>query len=304
MADDSSHPPADTAPDRAVTAPQAHAALTLVATPIGNLADISPRAIAALRAASLVLCEDTRITARLCAVHNISSRLMPFHDHNEAVATPDLIARMRRGERLALVSDAGTPLVSDPGYRLVRATIDADLILTAIPGANAAVTALQLSGLPPHPFLFLGFPPARQAARLAEFTRLRAAEVAGLHATLIWYEAPHRLAETLTDLVAVFGARPAAVARELTKTFEETRRAPLPDLAAHYATTAPRGEITLLVGPAPEVRPDSAAIDAALRTALAHMSLKDAASLVAEATGTPRKAVYNRALGMMRERAP
>lgn len=302
MADASSIPPAGPAPDRPKAAPQTPAALTLVATPIGNLADISPRAIEALRAASLVLCEDTRITARLCAVHNISSRLVPLHDHNEAEATPDLIARMQRGQSLALVSDAGTPLISDPGYRLVRAAIQANLTLTAIPGANAAITALQLSGLPPHPFLFLGFPPPRQAARQAEFARLRAAEAAGLHATLIWHEAPHRLADTLGDLAQGFGPRPAAVARELTKTFEEIRRGPLPDLAAHYAAHAPRGEITLLLGPAPETTVDQAAIDAALQAALAHMSVKDAANAVAGATGAPRKAVYGRALYIMNRR--
>ena len=294
----SSAGPADAGADRNDSKP---AGLVLVSTPIGNLGDISARGVAALREAALVLCEDTRHTARLLAAHGIGTRTEPLHEHNEAARIPALLAMLRDGRRLALVSDAGTPVVSDPGYRLVRAAIAEGLPVTAIPGANAAVTALVLSGLPPAPFLFLGFPPPRQAARRAEFGRLRAAEQAGLSATLIWYEAPHRLAETLADLADGFGPRPAAVARELTKRFEEVARDTLPALAARYAAEPARGEITLLVGPAGAPEPARADLEAELRAALAGNSVKDAAALVAAATGLPRRLVYARALTLAKE---
>ena len=209
-----------------------------------------------------------------------------------------MLALLGEGRRVALLSDAGTPLLSDPGYRLVRAAIAAGLPVTALPGANAAVLALVLSGLPPQPFLFAGFPPPRQAARRAMLARLRAAERAGLSATLLFYEAPHRLAETLADLAAVFGTRPAAVARELTKRFEEVRRGPLPDLAAHYAEQPARGEITVVVGPPAEEAPDEADLDARLRAALATRSVKQAVAQVAAETGLPRRQVYARALAL------
>ena len=268
----------------------------LVATPIGNLSDISARALSVLRQADLILCEDTRTTARLLGHYGIAAKTSPLHDHNEEERIPGLLERLRAGERIALVSDAGTPLVSDPGYRLVRAAVAEDLPVTAIPGPTASVLALTLSGLPPHPFLFLGFPPPKSVARRDSFARLRAAERAGLAATLIWHEAPHRLAETLADLQAAFGDRPAAVARELTKRFEEVRRASLPDLAAYYAAAEARGEITILVGPAPDEPPED--LDGQLSRALAGHSVKDAAALVAAATGLPRRVVYARALAL------
>jgi 16S rRNA (cytidine1402-2'-O)-methyltransferase len=177
----------------------------------------------------------------------------------------------------------------------------AGLPVTAAPGANAAVTALTLSGLPPLPFLFLGFPPSRRAARRAAFGRLRAAERAGLAATLIWHEAPHRLAETLADLADLFQGRPAAVARELTKRFEEVRRGPVADLAAHYAADPARGEITVLLGPDVGAPGEVDDLDAQLHRALEGRSLKDAAALVATATGLPRKVVYARALALADE---
>ncbi|MGI4952032.1 MAG: 16S rRNA (cytidine(1402)-2'-O)-methyltransferase [Janthinobacterium lividum] len=268
----------------------------LVATPIGNLADFSPRAVEALRAAELVLCEDTRTTARLLQHYAIGVRTEPLHDHNEEGRVPGLVARLQRGARIAVVSDAGTPLVSDPGFRLVRAAIAAGVAVSAIPGANAAVMALVLSGLPPQPFLFLGFPPPRSAARLAAFGQIRAAERAGLTATLLWHEAPHRLAEMLADLAVSFGDRPVAVARELTKRFEEVRRGTLPALAAHYAVEAARGEITVVVGPPEADAGDAEDLDGMLQRALAAGSVKDAAAMVAGATGLPRKVVYARAL--------
>ena len=272
--------------------------LTLVATPIGNLADFSPRAQRALTEASAVLCEDTRVTSRLLARHSISATMLALHDHNEESEAPRLIARMLAGQNLVLVSDAGTPLVSDPGFRLVRAAIAAGVNVSAIPGPNAAVMALTLSGLPPHPFLFHGFLPAKAAARAADIARLAGMEAAGLAATLIFYEAPHRVAEALAALAEGLGAnRPACVARELTKRFEEVRRGSLSDLATHYAGHEARGEIVLCVGPAPPAaEPTALALDVALRAAMARLTLRDAAATVAEATGLPRKRVYARAL--------
>jgi len=272
----------------------------LVSTPIGNLGDMTSRGIVALQGAELVLCEDTRTTQRLLSALGIQARLEALHEHNEEARIPGLLDRLRRGARIALVSDAGTPLVSDPGFRLVRAAIAAGLAVTAVPGPNAAVMALTLSGLPPHPFLFLGFPPPREAARRAAFGRLRAAERAGLAATLVWHEAPHRLAAMLADAALAFGDRPAAVARELTKRFEEVRRGGLAGLAEHYAAHEARGEITVLVGPAPEEMASAVDLDTALRQALAANTVRDAAVLVAAATGLPRKQVYARALELGR----
>ncbi len=273
--------------------------LHLVATPIGNLGDVSARALAVLRGVDVVLCEDTRHSARLLTHFGITTATSPLHDHNEEGRLPGLLAQLRDGRRIALISDAGTPLVSDPGYRLVRAALAEGVPVTGVPGPNAAVMALTLSGLPPAPFLFLGFPPPRSAARLAAFGVLRAAEMAGLSATLVWHEAPHRLAECLADLATAFGPRPAAVARELTKRFEEVRRDTLDALAAFYAEHEARGEITLVVGPPPDEPTDD--LDGQLRRALAGNSLKDAAALVATATGLPRKVVYARALALAGE---
>ena len=276
--------------------------LTLVATPIGNLGDLSPRALAALRGADAVLCEDTRVTGAMLARHGVSVTMVPLHEHNEDDQTPKVLARLRGGARVALVSDAGTPLVSDPGYRLVRAAIAEGLAVHAIPGPNAAVMALTLSGLPPHPFLFLGFLPPKAGPRTAEIARLRAIERAGLSSAVIFYEAPHRLADTLAALAAGLGGeRPAAVARELTKRFEEVRRGTLATLAAHYAGAEARGEICIVIGPAPEEHSSAEELETRLRDALAAgMSVRDAAAAVAEATGLPRKQVYARALELGR----
>jgi 16S rRNA (cytidine1402-2'-O)-methyltransferase len=291
--------PAEDPPGGMTTGPKdPPSGLVLVSTPIGNLGDVSIRAREVLRGSDLILCEDTRHSARLFTALGVSARTEPLHEHNEDARIPGVLAMLRSGRRIALVSDAGTPLVSDPGYRLVRAAIAEGLPVTAIPGPNAAVTALVLSGLPPQPFLFLGFPPPRQAARLAAFGHLRAAERAGLTATLIWHEAPHRLAETLADMNEAFGARPAAVARELTKHYEEVRRGTLADLAAHYEANVARGEITVLIGP-PEDN-DSEDLDGTLLAALKEHSVREAAALVTAATGLPRKVVYARALVLAR----
>jgi 16S rRNA (cytidine1402-2'-O)-methyltransferase len=231
---------------------------------------------------------------------DIRTRTEALHEHNEDSRIESILARLRAKETIALVSDAGTPLVSDPGYRLIRAAILAGLPITAVPGPNAAVTALILSGLPPLPFTVLGFPPAKQAARRAAFSKLRAAERAGLSSTLVWYEAPHRLLDTLADLLDVFGDRSAAVARELTKRFETVERGQVSSLARVFSQQPVRGEITILIGP-PEVD-DPEDLDGRLRTALATQTVKDAAALVSTATGLPRKLVYARALQIHDER--
>jgi 16S rRNA (cytidine1402-2'-O)-methyltransferase len=286
--------------DASMAAPQAPPpGLVLVSTPIGNLGDVSTRAREVLRGSDLVLCEDTRHSARLLTALGVSARTEALHEHNEDARIGPVLAMLRAGKRIALVSDAGTPLVSDPGYRLVRAAIAEGFPVTAIPGPNAAVTALVLSGLPPLPFVFLGFPPPRQAGRRSAFGVLRAAERAGLAATLIWHEAPHRLAETLADMAEAFGARHAAVARELTKHFEEVRRGTLAELAAWYGANAARGEITVLVGP-PEDN-DAEDLDGSLRAALKDHSVREAAALVTAATGLPKKVVYARALVLAKE---
>jgi 16S rRNA (cytidine1402-2'-O)-methyltransferase len=268
--------------------------LLLVSTPIGNLADMTERARATLSVCDVVLCEDTRRTGHLLSALGIHVKMETLHDHNEDARIPAILERLRLNQRVALVTDAGTPVVSDPGYRLVRAVINEGFPISAIPGANAAVTALVLSGLPPSPFLFMGFPASRQAARLAQLANLRSAERAGLSATLIWYEAPHRLIDMLGDLRTVFGNRNAAVARELTKRFETVHRGSLDELLDHFKHELPRGEITVILAPAPDDSHDD--LDDQLRTAMASHRIKDAAAIVSVATGLPRKTVYARAL--------
>lgn len=276
--------------------------LILVATPIGNLGDISERAIEALNTVDAILCEDTRVTAKLLLSRNIATPTRTLHDHNEQDRTPFLIGQLAQGKRFAVVSDAGTPLVSDPGYRLVRAAIAEGIPVTAIPGPNAVITALTLSGLPPLPFLFLGFPAPRSEARKSGFSTLRAAEQAGLRSTLVWYEAPHRLVDALRDLIEVFGPeREAAVGRELTKRFEEMIRGTLSEVLTHFEQTAPRGEITLLIGPPAEDDSGATDLDSHLREALATHSVKDAAALVAGIVKLPKRTVYARALELSRE---
>ena len=276
--------------------------LTLVATPIGNMGDLSPRALATLKAADAVLCEDSRTTGAMLARLSVAQRLIPLHDHNEANELPRILEMLRQGQKLALVSDAGTPLVSDPGFRLTRAAIAEGLPVSAIPGPNAAVMALVLSGLPPEPFLFEGFLPPRAAARQTALSRVKALEQVGLAASVIFYEAPHRLAETLADMAEAFGAeRPAAVAREMTKRFEEVRRDSLGALATHYAGTEARGEICIVLGPASaEAEVGDADVTAQLRAALAvGLSVKDAAEAVAKSTGRKRRDMYREALNML-----
>ena len=267
--------------------------LTLVSTPIGNLGDMPPRGVTALQDADLVLCEDTRVTRKLTTRFGIETRLMALHDHNEQQMVEGVLKRLHDGQKIALVSDAGMPLISDPGYRLVRAVIEAGLPLTGVPGANAALMALQLSGLPTDRFLFAGFPPNKATARQKWL-----ASLADVPATLIFYESPNRLAAALADMATVFGPRAAAVSRELTKQFEETRRGGLDTLARHYAAQgAPKGEVCLCVaGPLPPKAAGEAEIDAALQQGLETASVKVAAAEVAERLGLPKRSVYQRAI--------
>ncbi len=283
-------------PSSAVSQPVASAALVLVSTPLGNLKDFSVRAVETLSGVDAILCEDTRTSAVLLRAHGVRTKLVALHEHNEESRIAGLVAAMLGGARYALISDAGTPLVSDPGFRLVRAAIAAGLGVGGVPGPNAAVLALTLSGLPPLPFMMLGFLPPKSGPRRAELARLRALEAAGLRATLIFYEAPHRLAAFCAEAAEIFGERPAAVCRELTKFYEEVRRGHLPELAAHYAAHAARGEITVVIGPAEDEPASAEGLEAALVAALGQMSLKDAVNAVSAATGLARKLVYSAAL--------
>jgi 16S rRNA (cytidine1402-2'-O)-methyltransferase len=268
--------------------------LHLVATPIGNLRDISFRALETLAAADAVVAEDTRVTRHLLAHYGISSPLVAYHEHNAAVMRPHLIARLEAGAKLALVSDAGTPLVSDPGFKLVHEAVAAGIKVTSVPGPSAVLAALVVAGLPTDRFFFEGFLPHKGGPR-----RARLAELARIPGTLVFFESPRRLAETLEDCVAALGDRDAAVARELTKLYEQVRRGSLSELAAALATEeTPKGEIVLLIAPpSPEAAAvDEATLDAKIEEALAAHSIKDAASVVAAATGQPRRQVYARAL--------
>jgi 16S rRNA (cytidine1402-2'-O)-methyltransferase len=267
--------------------------LYVTATPIGNARDITLRALDVLARADLVLCEDTRVTAKLFAIHGISARTAPYHDHNAAEMRPRVLRRLEAGEAIALVSDAGTPLVSDPGLKLVREALDAGHNVTALPGASSVLAALTLAGLPTDRFFFAGFLSSRQEARRKELV-----ELAVIPATLVFLESANRLEAALADMAAALGPREAAVTRELTKKFEEVRRGPLSDLAAHYAEAGPpKGEIVIVVGP-PEKRVALCAheIDAMLENALARASLKDAVAEIVSMTGLPRREIYARAL--------
>jgi 16S rRNA (cytidine1402-2'-O)-methyltransferase len=268
--------------------------LHLVSTPIGNLGDITVRALWTLRHVDRVLCEDTRVTSRLLARYGIDKPLTPYHDHNAERARPGILEALRQGERLALVSDAGTPLVSDPGFKLVREAVAEGLSVTTAPGPTAAIAALTLSAVPSDVFLFAGFLPSRASARRRALENWRT-----LDATLVFYEGPSRLADSLADMAEILGDRDAAIARELTKRHEELRRSRLATLAAHYREAgAPRGEIVIVVGPP---RPEPASdidIDALLRDRLTSQSLRDAVAELVRETGLPRQAVYRRALAV------
>jgi 16S rRNA (cytidine1402-2'-O)-methyltransferase len=271
--------------------------LHVVATPIGNLRDISLRALGTLAAADAVIAEDTRVTKVLLAHYGISTPLVAYHEHNAAVVRPHLLARLASGSALALVSDAGTPLVSDPGFKLVSEALAQGASVTAVPGASAVLAALVIAGLPTDRFFFEGFLPQKQGAR-----RARLAELAAIPGTLVFFESPRRIAEMLGDLAAILGERQAAIARELTKHFETVRRGSLTELAAALASEEPpKGEIVVLVAPPAENQEQQASdatIDAKLQDALRTLSVKDAASVVAAESGQKRRKVYARAVAL------
>ncbi|HEX3944811.1 MAG TPA: 16S rRNA (cytidine(1402)-2'-O)-methyltransferase [Rhizomicrobium sp.] len=270
--------------------------LYIVATPIGNARDITLRALDVLNACDLIAAEDTRVTAKLLAIHGISKPLTAYNDHNAVRERPRLLARLSAGARVALVSDAGTPLVSDPGYKLVREMLAKGLSVHAIPGPSAALTALTLAGLPTDRFLFAGFLPAKQGERRRALEELR-----DIVASLIFFESPRRIAETLADMHAVLGERDAAVARELTKLHEEFRRGSLASLVSEFETqSAPKGEITIILGPPGTIEPNFSKADVMLKKAMAHMPLSAAADLIAAALDLPKRAVYERALNLKR----
>jgi 16S rRNA (cytidine1402-2'-O)-methyltransferase len=279
----------------AVPAPPLAPGLYVVATPIGNLGDVTLRALAILAGADAILAEDTRVSRTLLARYGIVTPLSPYHEHNAAEARPRALRRMSEGRALALISDAGTPLISDPGYRLVAEAVAMGLPVTTAPGASAALAALCVAGLPTDRFFFEGFLPPRSAAR-----RERINALAAIPGTLVFYEAPSRLAATLDDLALELGPRPAAVARELTKLHEEVRRGPLDALAADYAAAGePKGEIVILVGAALAREAASEdALNVEIVEALLTLSVKDAAAAVAARHGLPRRQVYARALAI------
>ena len=265
--------------------------LYIVATPIGNLGDLTSRAADTLRRVALIAVEDTRVTAKLLRHIGSTRPMTPYHDHNADAARPRLLARMQ-GEAVALVSDAGTPLISDPGYKLVRDARAAGIAVTTLPGPCAAVAALTLAGLPTDRFLFAGFLPVKPGARTTAI-----AELKGLRATLLFYESGPRLGASLAALAEGLGPRPAAVAREISKRFEEVVDGDLATLAARYADAAPKGEIVVIVGPPGDVPTASAEdLDAALTRAMAGAPLKTAVAEVADALDLPKNQVYSRAL--------
>jgi len=267
-------------------------ALYLVATPIGNLADITLRALETLAAADVLACEDTRVTRVLLDRYGIRQRPTPYHEHNAAEAGPRLIDALEGGRSVALVSDAGTPLVSDPGYRLVGEALARGLKVVPIPGPSSTLAALAGSGLPTDTFLFAGFLPVKDGQR-----RTRLEELRSVAATLIFFESPRRLAGTLAAMADIYGDRPAAIGRELTKAFEEFRRGNLPELAAHYAQAdTPKGEVVLCVGPPTEAAPGAADVDTMLLSLAAEMPASKAAAEAARLTGQPKGDLYRRLL--------
>ncbi len=265
-----------------------------MATPIGNLKDITLRALEILQSADLIACEDTRVTGKLMKAHGIEAPLTAYHEHNAARVRPRLIDAVKSGQAVALVSDAGTPLVSDPGYKLVQSAVAEGLPVIALPGASAALAGLTVSGLPSDRFFFAGFLPSKSSARKRALTELTA-----VPATLVVFESARRLATALADMAEVLGPRPAAVARELTKLHEEVRRDPLDALAAHYhAAGAPKGEVVIVIGPPEQTEAEigAAELDERLRAALGDASLRDAVAAVTRETGLKRQTVYARAL--------
>jgi 16S rRNA (cytidine1402-2'-O)-methyltransferase len=281
-----------------LNAPRAVPGLHLVATPIGNLGDITLRALETLAGVDVIACEDTRITHRLTERYGISALLKPYHEHNATLARPKILEKLAQGGSVALVSDAGTPLISDPGFKLVREATAAGHPVIALPGPSSVLAALAVAALPTDRFFFDGFLPSKQGAR-----RARLAELARIDATLVLFESGNRIADSLRDMAAIMAEREAAVCRELTKLHEEVRRATLADLAAGADALETRGEFVVVIGPpaagAQEMAQDQ--LDELLRAALAHGSVKDAVAQALEVSGRPRREIYARALELAQQ---
>lgn len=270
--------------------------LSIVATPIGNARDITLRALDILGTAAVIACEDTRVTGKLLAMHGLKTPMISYHEHNAPEARPKIIEKLKSGFSVALVSDAGTPLISDPGYKLVEACIEEGVPVTALPGPSSVLCALALAGLPTDSFMFVGFLPSKTTAR-----RKALAAHAAIPASLVFMESAKRLASSLQDMTSELGPRPAAVLREMTKIHEEAVRSPLDALAAHYDEVgAPKGEVVVVVGPPSpdETRVSEDDLDALIRKSLGEGSLKDAVKAVQHETGLPRKTVYDRAVAL------
>ena len=281
-----------------LNAPKPAPGLYLVATPIGNLSDITLRALETLAGVDLIACEDTRISHRLIERYVISAQLTPYHEHNAAAARPKILQKLAEGAAVALVSDAGTPLISDPGFKLVREACAAGHAVIAVPGASSVLTALSVAALPTDRFFFEGFLPSKQTAR-----RTRLAELARIDATLVVFESGNRVQDTLADLAEIMGGREAAICRELTKLHEEITRAPVADLAAGADRLETRGEFVLVIGPPAAGAKVMAEheLDDLLRASLKRDSVKDAVAHAVEVSGRPRREVYARALELDKE---
>jgi 16S rRNA (cytidine1402-2'-O)-methyltransferase len=278
----------------AITADKPAPGLYLVATPIGNLGDITLRALELLAGADVIACEDTRVTRKLTERYGISTPLTPYHEHNAAQARPKLLARLAEGQAVALVSDAGTPLISDPGYKLVREASEAGYTVTASPGPSAVLAALSVAALPTDRFFFEGFLPPKQGAR-----QKRIAALANIPASLVLFESGSRVAAALADLASALGARAATICRELTKLHEETKRGDLTTLAHEYSEGGEtRGEFVIVIAPPDANEGNVDDLDDLLRGALARVSVKEAVAEVATATGRARREVYQRALAL------
>ncbi|WDI32876.1 16S rRNA (cytidine(1402)-2'-O)-methyltransferase [Hyphococcus flavus] len=267
--------------------------LYVTATPIGNLGDMTYRAVEIMKSADLILCEDTRQTAKLCAAYGIETRRAPYHEHNAKKVRPGILKQLNEGSVICLVSDAGTPLVSDPGYKLVREARDHGINVFPLPGASAVIAALSAAGAPSDQFYFAGFLPAKLGARTAMLNSLKS-----LRATLIFYETAPRLPAALSGMAELLGERTAVVAREITKLHESFAEGRLSELAEQFAATPVKGEIVIIVHPPQDSRTDEADLDAFLIDALKSMHVREAATEAAQALGVSRKEAYNRALAL------
>ena len=284
--------------DHLLTAPKAVPGLHLVATPIGNLGDITLRALETLAGVDIIACEDTRITRRLTERYAISALLKPYHEHNAALARPKILEKLSQGASIALVSDAGTPLISDPGFKLVREVCAAGFPVIALPGPSSVLAALSVAALPTDRFFFEGFLPSKQVAR-----RTRLGELARIDATLVMFESGNRVQDTLADLADIMGTREAALCREMTKLHEEIKRGPVAELARNASSLETRGEFVLVIGPqAADARTMAAdELDDLLRSQLKRDSVKDSVAHAVEVSGRPRREIYARALVLAKE---